>query len=707
MPNVTGHDRGLRHLRPLAVLGLALAFACSPEQISEVPVAVQSIHVSETSLSLVDGETHQLSAIPMSASGNQLTARAVQWSSSNVAVVSVTGSGQATGVGAGSATVTARAGDAQAQVTITVQSHLTVTGSGAGSGTVTGGGISCAINSGNAGGTCSQTFQDASSIVLTATPAGNSSFGGWSGGCTGSGTCSLTMAQSKQVAARFDIAPVIALSSTVVQFSATQGGANPAPQTVNVTNSGGGTLGGLALGTVQYSAGQPTGWLSASVNPTTAPAVLTLTASPGTLLPGTYSATVPVTSAVASNSPQTVAVTLHVVTVHTLTVDGAGAGTGTVSGGGIACTITSGVAAGTCSKNFADGTLVTLTATPTGNSTFAGWTRDCGGLTTTCNLTITADRNATAKFNALAPAVTTTPATNITGSAARLNGSVTQNEFPYLVWFEWDTDPTLGSASSSAPALGPGAPCAGAPQCSWFLDLSGLPSGTTFYYRIVSSDTAQTGTAKGAIVSFTTAAHTLTVSRGDRGRHRDRQRHELRAHGRKCVRYLFPVLRRCRHRHHAHRNAAGQLHVRGLERRLHRHRDDLPPDAVGGSRGHGELQPGRPPGDDGLDQCSHGDDSDAVGFDHRGRQCLSDMERHRHRPGVGGSAELPDREWARRTGRVFAVSCLSVADTARRGHHPHDVLLSHLGVERHRNHLWRHQELHDALRWMGGDVMRA
>ena len=68
----------------------------------------------------------------------------------------------------------------------------------------------------------------------------------------------------------------------------------------------------MATGTITYGASQPTGWLTASLGGTTAPATLTLNASFAGLTAGTYTATVPVTSAVASNSPQTVAVTFVV-----------------------------------------------------------------------------------------------------------------------------------------------------------------------------------------------------------------------------------------------------------------------------------------------------------------------------------------------------------------------------------------------------------
>src|SRR5207247_5614474 len=105
-------------------------------------------------------------------------------------------------------------------------------------------------------------------------------------------------------------APAIALTPSSVSFSATQGGANPAPQTVSVTNGGGGTLSGLAVGTIAYGAGQPTGWLGASLSGSTAPATLTDPDTAGNGDAGSYTATPPVTTTLASNSSQNVSLTL-------------------------------------------------------------------------------------------------------------------------------------------------------------------------------------------------------------------------------------------------------------------------------------------------------------------------------------------------------------------------------------------------------------
>jgi Divergent InlB B-repeat domain len=79
---------------------------------------------------------------------------------------------------------------------------VTVTPSGAGSGRVSSApaGIDC-------GAACSAQFDDGASVVLTATPASGSTFSGWTGACSGTSTCQLTVSSDLQVGAAFDGTP--------------------------------------------------------------------------------------------------------------------------------------------------------------------------------------------------------------------------------------------------------------------------------------------------------------------------------------------------------------------------------------------------------------------------------------------------------------------------------------------------------------------
>ena len=101
---------------------------------------------------------------------------------------------------------------------------------------------------------------------------------------------------------------------------------------------------------------------------------------------------------------------------------------------------------------------------------------------------------------AVAPTVTTNAATSATSSGASLNGSVNPNGRSTNAWFEWGTSPTLATFSStSTQALGSGTTSQAVTAA-----LSGLTSGTTYYFRVAASSTA--GTVKGSIASFSTTA---------------------------------------------------------------------------------------------------------------------------------------------------------------------------------------------------------
>jgi outer membrane lipoprotein-sorting protein len=80
------------------------------------------------------------------------------------------------------------------------QYTLTVTKAGTGTGTVTSSpaGINC-------GSDCSETYNTGTVVALTASPDTNSTFAGWSGGCSGTGTCTVTMNAAKTVTATFNL----------------------------------------------------------------------------------------------------------------------------------------------------------------------------------------------------------------------------------------------------------------------------------------------------------------------------------------------------------------------------------------------------------------------------------------------------------------------------------------------------------------------
>jgi hypothetical protein len=121
---------------------------------------------------------------------------------------------------------------------------LTVTKSGSGSGTVTSSptGIDC-------GATCSAPFSQGTMVTLTATPAADSTFTGWSGDCTGPGPCTVTMDQDRAVTATFDLTSPPTAHTTLTKTASPTSGV--APLTVTYTyheaNEGTEPLTGVAL----------------------------------------------------------------------------------------------------------------------------------------------------------------------------------------------------------------------------------------------------------------------------------------------------------------------------------------------------------------------------------------------------------------------------------------------------------------------------
>jgi uncharacterized protein (TIGR03437 family) len=99
-------------------------------------------------------------------------------------------------------------------------------------------------------------------------------------------------------------AAVIAAAPASLQFSATAGGVSPASQSIQITNSGTGTL--------AWSATASAAWLSVSPASGTVPSTVSVSASAAGLSAGTYTGAIQITSTGASNSPLSVSVTLTV-----------------------------------------------------------------------------------------------------------------------------------------------------------------------------------------------------------------------------------------------------------------------------------------------------------------------------------------------------------------------------------------------------------
>jgi phospholipase C len=240
--------------------------------------------------------------------------------------------------------------------------QLTVQSTGTGKGTVASNpsGINC-------GTTCGTSFASGTAVTLTATPSTGSTFAGWSGACSGTGTCAVDLKASTSVSAAFNVIPV--------------------QLTVQSAGNGTGTVASTPAGINCGATCSATFGIGTSVT-------LTATASTGSTFAGWSGACSGTgTCAVTLTANASVTATFNLTASGTLlTVQDAGTGTGTVtsSPAGITCP-------GTCAASFTKGTNVVLTAAPATGVTFAGWSGLCTGLGT-CNLTLGASTTVTSTF---------------------------------------------------------------------------------------------------------------------------------------------------------------------------------------------------------------------------------------------------------------------------------------------------------------------
>ncbi len=248
---------------------------------------------------------------------------------------------------------------------------LTIVKAGPGSGTVTSadGFITC-------GATCTHTYPTNTSVSLTASPAGGSTFGGWSGpGCNDT----VVMSSNRTCTATFNSGPPPTATLTILK-----------------AGIGGGTVtsadGGINCG--------PTCSKTYDLN-----TVVTLTATPATGSsfggwggagcgdgPAVQGAGLPgLTITVTMTGDRTCTATFNSIApgTATLTVSKAGTGNGTVTSAdsGINCGVS-------CAHTYNLNDTVSLNALPAAGSTFGGWSgAGCGP-----TVVMTSDRTCSALF---------------------------------------------------------------------------------------------------------------------------------------------------------------------------------------------------------------------------------------------------------------------------------------------------------------------
>jgi len=373
--------------------------------------------------------------------------------------------------GSGPCVVTMDAAKAVAASFALRQYLLTTTIGGTGLGTITStpAGINC-------GADCSEAFDHGTLVMLTPTAGTNSAFVGWTGACSGLGTCAVTMDQARTVGATF------ALDSLSLSIAKAGNGAGTVVSTPAGINCGATCSAPFPAGTMVSLAATPAagsifaGWTGGGCSGT-GPCTLTLAASATVTATftlerftlsvsriGTGAANGQVTSAPAGIScgsdcsqaydfgttvvltasggpgatfegwgtgsgctgtrPCSLTITAataitaqFAITSYTITtIIGPGGGLGTITSApvGISCP-------GTCARPFAYGTVVTLRPTAARGHDFAGWSGACTG-TGTCTITVTANATATATF-APPPNVGFVTSTVHTGNLGGLAGA--------------------------------------------------------------------------------------------------------------------------------------------------------------------------------------------------------------------------------------------------------------------------------------------
>jgi hypothetical protein len=313
------------------------------------------------SASFVDGSTVTLTAAP--ASGSTF----VDWG------------GDCAGTTGATCTLTVSPALRGVTARFALPQGLTVSIGGTGDGvvgaTITGGGtLSCERRDGRTGGTCSATAPFNTVVTLVATPDAHSTFAGWTGACSGTGPCTVTIDQARSVGATFTRRQV---TLTVVV--------------------GGAGAGAIAVGGERctLTAGQGSQTCTVRVD-VARPVTLTATPATGSEF-GSWSG-----ACVASDRTSTCTLTLTAdASVGATFVPGAvritivgeanttGGGTVSSGDGRIACTVRGATTTGTCEAAVPVGTTLTLDASHDAQSSFSSWSGACAGTAgARCTLTV-------------------------------------------------------------------------------------------------------------------------------------------------------------------------------------------------------------------------------------------------------------------------------------------------------------------------------
>lgn len=252
--------------------------------------------------------------------------------------------------------------------------QVTVTAPPANAGVITStpAGIECSGDGGDTSNVCQATFATGTQVTITATAAPGYSFSGWSGACSGSNSCVITVTSALTITPAFTPSPttsILTVSYLPTGVSSAAGTVTSEPSGIACPGTCNSSFEGNTAVTLTANAG--TGYVFAGWS--------------GGGCTGTSTCSVTVSSNETVNATFT-----STATTATLTASVAGTGTVTSSPAGINCP-------GTCSASFPLNSSVTLTETAGSGNGFTGWGGACSG-TGGCNVSINAAETVSANF---------------------------------------------------------------------------------------------------------------------------------------------------------------------------------------------------------------------------------------------------------------------------------------------------------------------
>ncbi len=251
------------------------------------------------------------------------------------------------------------------------QTQFTLNVSKSGNGRITSvpSGIDC-------GGDCSEKYLSGTSVDMFAVGDPGWSFVRWGGACSGD-VCKVTMNGDKTVTAEFT--PIQPQNYTLTTNKTGHGNGIDG----RIVSSPGGIYCGLDC-SENYSSGTGVDLRIENL-------------IPGSRFVGWSGDCNGAQCHLTMNGNKTVTAEFAPAITYSLSVDvNNGTGTGTVRGTGINCEPD-------CSENYSPNTWVTLSASASNDSIFAGWSGDCSGLSSNCTVLMDRNRSAIAIFNRYNP----------------------------------------------------------------------------------------------------------------------------------------------------------------------------------------------------------------------------------------------------------------------------------------------------------------